>query len=105
MVSNGSERPFVSWSFVERDLDQDQWYIRLDGGKYSGVVFNYTSIKLLPEDESMSFDYDVKDWLEEDPHGTPEFNKVVGNILKHVLDDAMDKQDFVLGERDINDSK
>jgi|TARA_B100001079_G_C16003673_1_gene337185 hypothetical protein len=100
MDNSSSERPYKKWSFVEKDLDQDQWYIRLDGGKYHGVVFNYTSIKMITEDETLTFDYEIRDYYDDDPHGKPEFNAVVGEILKYVLEDAIDKKDFVIGEKD-----
>ena len=101
---NKEENLYESWSFVEKDLDQDQWYIRLVGGKYDGVVYTYDSIKLLPDDESLSFDYYVIEFYDDDPHGKPEFNRVVGDILKLVLEDAMKTKDYVIGERDTNDT-
>ena len=97
---NKKENLYDSWSFVEKDLDQDQWYIKINGGKYHGVVYNYDAIKLLPDDESLSFDYDIIDFLDEDPYGHPEFNGVVGEILKLVLDDAMEANDYVIGKKD-----
>lgn len=93
------EKDYDSWSFVEKDLDQEKWYIRLEGGKYHGVVYTYNSIKLIEEDESISFDYEVIDYLDEDPHGTPRFNACVGEILKLVLDDAMKTGDYIIGNK------
>jgi len=98
------ENLYDSWSFVEKDLDQDQWYIKIKGGKYHGVVYNYEKIKLLPDDEALTFDYDIIDFPMEDPYGKPEFNGVVGEILKLVLDDAMEAQDYVIGERNTNNT-
>jgi len=93
------ENAYDSWSFVERQWNQDHWYIRLEGGKYHGVVFKYDSIKLNETTESIDFDYDVVDYLDEDPHGKREFNMVVGDLLKHVLDDAFKHDDFVIGSK------
>lgn len=93
------EKPFDTWAFVEKNLDQDHWYIRLTGGKYHGVVYHYDTIRLNEETESINFDYDVIDYLDEDPHGDPEFNVALGDILKVILDDAMQAGDYVLGDK------
>jgi len=95
-----TEKLYDKWSFVEKDLDQDQWYIKLEGGKYHGVVFTYSSIKLDVDTESMGFDYEVIDWLDDDPHGEPEFNSVAGELLKLILDDAFKAHDYVIGNKD-----
>lgn len=95
-----TEKDYYKWSFVEKDLDQDQWYIKLEGGFYSGVVYSYDSIKLNEDDESISFDYDVVDYLDDDPHGSIRFNKCIGEILKLVLEDAMKAGDYVIGDKD-----
>lgn len=95
-----AEKDYDKWSFVEKDLDQEQWFIKLEGGLYHGVVYSYDAIKLNEDNESISFDYDVVDYLDEDPHGTPRFNECVGEILKLVLDDAMKAGDYVIGKKD-----
>jgi hypothetical protein len=81
-------------------MEQEHWFIKLEGGKYHGVVFKYESIKLNKTNESIDFDYDVVDWTDDDPHGTPEFNKLTGELLHLVLDDAFKAGDFVIGEKD-----
>jgi len=95
-----AEKLYDKWSFVEKDLDQDQWYVKLTGGKYHGVVYNYNSIKANETTESIDFDYEVVDWLDDNPHGEPEFNQVAGDILQLVLKDAMEAGDYVLGDKD-----
>jgi len=37
--------------------------------------------------------------VSDDPHGETEFNEAAGDILKSILDDAMEKQDYVLGQK------
>ena len=93
--------PFNRWTFVDQHgRDDDHWYIRLDGGEFHGVIYRYESIKLNEETESINFDYEIVDYpTMEDPHGKPQFNKAVGDILKSILDDAMEKQDFILGPK------
>lgn len=91
------EKLYDSWSFVEKDLDQKHWFIKLEGGKYHGVVYKYESIKLNDSNESIDFDYEISDWLDEDPTGIHEFNMIAGEVLKLVLDDAFEAGDFVIG--------
>jgi hypothetical protein len=92
-----TEAAFDKWSFVEKDIDQEHWFVRLTGGKYHGVVYKYESIKLNDTTQSIDFDYEVIDYLGDDPHGEVAFNKATGDILRSILDDAMDKNDYVLG--------
>ena len=35
----------------------------------------------------------------DNPHGDPKFNEAAGDILKSILDDAFEKQDYVLGPK------
>jgi hypothetical protein len=35
----------------------------------------------------------------DNPHGKYEFNKAIGGILKSILDDAFEKQDYILGPK------
>lgn len=94
---------FNKWSFVEKDLNQTDWFIKLTGGKFDGVVYKYEAIKLDPDNESINFDYEIEDYPNDDPHGTDEFNKAAGVILRSVLDDAFERQDYVLGDKPKDD--
>lgn len=91
---------YDKWAFVEKGIDQEHWFIQLTGGDYDGVVYRYTDVKLLPDSESISFDYEIVEYLDEDPKGQVEFNEAVGEILKHVLHDAMAAKDYVIGENE-----
>jgi|TARA_B110000438_G_C15820610_1_gene654260 hypothetical protein len=92
--------PFKKWSFVDKnDLDNEHWYVRLDGGEYHGVIYRYMEIKLNETTKSINFDYEIVDYPFDDPHGDPAFNQAAGDILKSILDDAVDKQDYILGPK------
>ena len=92
--------PFRSWSFVDKhDLDNEHWYVRLDGGEYHNVIYRYTNIKLNDTTESINFDYEIVEYPTINPHGMPAFNLALGDILKSILDDAMEKQDYILGPK------
>ena len=94
------EIPFRKWSFVDQyGREDDHWYIRLEGGTFHGVVYKYESIKLNAETESINFDYEIVEYPTNNPHGMPAFNLALGDILKSILDDAMEKQDYVLGKK------
>ena len=56
-------------------------------------------VKLNETTKSINFDYEVVDYPSEDPHGDDRFNAALGDILKSILDDAMEKQDYVLGPK------
>ena len=95
------EVPFEKWSFVDRnDLDTEHWYVRLEGGEYHDVIYRYMDVKLNDTTKSINFDYEIVDYPMETPHGHPQFNEAVGNILQSILADTMEKQDFVLGPKD-----
>ena len=49
--------PFKKWSFVDKnDLDNEHWYVRLEGGEFHGVIYRYMEIKLNETTESINFD-------------------------------------------------
>ena len=94
------EVPFKKWTFVDKnDLDNEHWYIRLECGTFHDVIYRYMEIKLNETTKSINFDYEIVDYPGDDPHGETEFNEAAGDILKSILDDAMAKQDYVLGKK------
>ena len=94
------EVPFKKWTFVDKnDLDNEHWYVRLEGGTCHDVIYRYMDVKLNETTQSINFDYEIVDYPFEDPHGDTKFNEAAGDILKSILDDAMAKQDYVLGKK------
>ena len=94
------EIPFKKWTFVaKQNLDTEHWYIRLDGGKYHNVIFRFMKISLNMDAKSIDFDYETVEYPMDDPHGEPAFTEMAGDILKSILDDAMEKQDYVIGSK------
>ena len=94
------EVPFKKWTFVDKnDLDNERWYVRLEGGTFHDVIYRYMDVKLNETTQSINFDYEIVDYPFEDPHGDTKFNEAAGDILKSILDDAMAKQDYVLGKK------
>ena len=92
--------PFKKWAFVDQHgRDDDHWYIRLTGGEYDEVIYRYLNVKLNETTKSINFDYEIVEYPEINPHGMPAFNLALGDILKSILDDAMEKQDFILGPK------
>lgn len=96
-------RLFDKWSFVEKDFDQTDWYIKLTGGKFDGVIYKYERIKLDTDNESINFDYEISEYPNDNPQGTDEFNSAAGVILRSVLEDAFERQDYVLGDKPKDD--
>jgi len=94
------EVPFKKWSFVDQHgRDDEHWYVRLDGGTYTGIVYRYLNVKLNETTKSINFDYEIVEYPMDNPHGDPRFNEAAGDILKSILDDAFEKQDYVLGPK------
>ena len=92
--------PFRKWSFVDQHgRDDDHWYIRLEGGDYHDIIYRYTDVKLNDTTKSINFDYEIVDYPIDNPHGKYEFNTAIGDILKSILDDAFEKQDYILGPK------
>ena len=92
--------PFNKWSFVDQHGRDDQhWYVRLEGGEYHGVIYRYMKVKLNETTKSINFDYEIVEYPMDDPHGVHEFNQALGDILKSILDDAFEKQDYILGPK------
>ena len=100
MIDKKREVPFKKWTFVDKnDLDNEHWYVRLEGGTFHDVIYSYMDVKLNETTQSINFDYEIVDYPFEDPHGDTKFNEAAGDILKSILDDAMAKQDYVLGKK------
>ena len=92
--------PFKRWAFVDQHgRDDDHWYIRLTGGEYDEVIYRYLNFKLNETTKSINFDSEIVEYPMDNPHVNPEFNEAVGDILKSILDDAFEKQDYILGPK------
>jgi len=96
--------PFEKWSFVDQHgRDDSHWYIRLAGGEYHDVIYRYLDVKLNDTTKSINFDYEVVSYPTDNPHGDARFNDALGDILRSILADTMEKQDFVLGPKENNE--
>tara|TARA_B100000809_G_scaffold242822_1_gene267256 strand:- start:1660 stop:1959 length:300 start_codon:yes stop_codon:yes gene_type:complete len=94
------EIPFKRWSFVDQHgRDDEHWYVRLDGGTFTGIIYRYLNVKLNETTKSINFDYEIVSYPMDNPHGDPKFNAAAGDILKSILDDAFDKKDYILGPK------
>jgi len=69
-----SEVPFNKWSFVDKnDLDNEHWYVRLEGGTFHGVIYRYMEIKL---NEKATY-VNLGDWITHFTYGMFDGKKVV----------------------------
>ena len=63
MTVKEREVPFKKWTFVDKnDLDNEHWYVRLEGGKFHDVIYRYMEIKLNETTKSINFDYEIVDY-------------------------------------------
>jgi hypothetical protein len=102
-----TKKLYDKWEFVyltdeagEAITDDDQWYVELFGGKYDKVVYSYTNVVMNEENREIKFNYELHRCIDDDPHGTDEFNDVVGEILNLILEDAFEAGDFKMGDND-----
>lgn len=90
------ERLKQEYRYVKRKGD-DQNYIVLHQGKYSGVVYHYGKITINEEEGQarLSFDYTIVDdnGYEKGMLETPEFKNVLGDVLVEELDDYFKEQE------------
>lgn len=96
-----------SYSFVEKDVDDDQWYVQLKEGDYSGVVYKYGKIQVKERDydqAQLQFQYAIiecPDHLDRSELQTDEvFMNTLGDVLTHIIEDSFTSNKFKLGEND-----
>jgi hypothetical protein len=96
----------ADYIFVERNPDETS-YVKLTGeSPWNGTVFQYGKLALHENIEAdfmeLSFTYNViesplrKEMLEEDVN----FKNYIGEVLGHIIDDAVNTGEYQIGTRD-----
>jgi hypothetical protein len=96
-----------SYTFVEHKGEED-WYIKIKEGDYKDVIYKYGRIEVLEEGESarLKFQFSVSSvpdelgMTEEDFNEDTTFMNLIGDILTHVIEDAMTTGQYKLGNDD-----
>jgi len=100
-----------SYSFVESATSDKDWHLKIKEGDYKDIVYKYGTIEVIePVDDegsaTLKFQFKIeklpKDcyFTEEDLHNDEAFMNLLGDILTHVIEDAMDSGKYKLGNDD-----
>lgn len=99
-----------SYAFVEHKGEED-WYVKIkDDGPYKGIIYKYGRIEVLEDKENeaaqIKFQFEIskipedlhidKDELQHDVS----FMNMLGDILTHIIEDAMESGKYKLGKND-----
>ena len=98
-----------SYTFVEKKGDED-WYVKIKDGEFKGLVYKYGRIEVAEDHgedtarlkfqfhiETIPSDLEItKEELNEDFT----FLNTIGDILTHIIEDAMDSGKYKIGKDD-----
>jgi len=98
-----------SYTFVEHKGDED-WYVKIKEGDYIGIIYKYGRIEVeedeVEETAKLKFQFTLskiptdlemtKEELQEDLT----FLNLLGDILTHIIEDAMGSGKYKLGQND-----
>lgn len=98
-----------SYTFVEKP-GSDDWHVKIKDGDYKDIIYRYGRIEVaedeVEETARLKFNFAIDkipselgmtaDELNEDV----EFLNTLGNILTHIIEDAMDSGKYKIGKDD-----
>ena len=98
-----------SYTFVEKKGDED-WHVKIKDGEFKGIVYKYGRIEVAEDhdDETarLKFQFHVETIPSELEMTVEELNEDVtflntlGDILTHIIEDAMDSGKYKIGNDD-----
>lgn len=96
-----------SYTFVEHKGEED-WYVKIKEGDFKDIVYKYGRIEVTEEGEEARLKFQFKiaklppdfDMTEEELQEDLEFLNLLGDILTHVIEDAMETGKYKLGNDD-----
>lgn len=96
-----------SYTFVEHK-GEEAWFIKIKEGDYKDVIYKYGTIEVLEVDDhaKLKFQFKVEKYpdelgmTEEDFNQDTTFMNMLGDILTHILEDAMETGKYKLGNDD-----
>ena len=102
---------YDTYSFVESATSNDEWHVKIKQGDYAGIVYKYGRIDIVEpivegEDARLKFQFKTATipeslGLSEDDLTTDEvFMNFLGDILVHIIEDAMNSGKFKIGNDD-----
>jgi hypothetical protein len=98
-----------TYTFIEKK-DDPNWYVKIKEGEYKDIIYKYGKIGLV-EDKAedtarLQFQFHVEKipenlaMTEEELNEDVEFLNILGAILTHIIEDAMDSGKYKLGNDD-----
>ena len=98
------------YTFMENAMSEN-WSIRILTGTWADVIYTYGKIGIKEssdkEEATLQFNYaivDSGDYESDDLVKSEEFNNHVGDILSHILTDALENDKFTTGKDDRADT-
>lgn len=98
------------YTFMENPMSEN-WAIHIKTGQWEGVQYAYGKIGLRENPSktgaTLQFNYTILDAGEFEENVlkySPDFNNHVGDILSHILTDAMENDKFRLGNNERTDA-
>ena len=96
-----------SYTFVEHTNDE-AWYIKIKEGEYKDVIYKYGRIEVTEVDDhaKLKFQFNVTKipddlgMTSEDFNEDVTFMNLIGDILTHIIEDAMDSGQYKIGKND-----
>ena len=104
LTNNDYER--IQYLKEEHNIDHDSF--RILTGKWAGVIVTYGNIALTkPADADdseakLKFNYIVNETnghVEKDLTTDPDFNNFIGDMLTHCIDEALQENNFAIGDK------
>lgn len=99
-----------SFKLIESSNDQDSWLVHILEEPYLGVKFKFGVMSVDVKDEGLEteegilhFDYNVEENSEVITNIT-EFEQYIGQILHHILTQALDNEEYRIGSKSTDDN-
>jgi len=97
------------YKFVEKDPTETSYVMLTARNEWNGTVFQYGNLKVRVDEDSdaaeLQFNYKIiESPLEIDMLNHDEgFKNYIGEVLQHIITEALDKVEYRIGRKDSND--
>ena len=98
-----------SYTFVEKKGDED-WHVKIKDGEFKGIVYKYGRIEVAEDHDEetarLKFQFHIEKIPTELEMTVEELNEdftflnTIGDILTHIIEDAMDSGKYKIGNDD-----
>lgn len=98
-----------SYTFVEKNGSED-WHVKIKEGDYKDVIYRYGRIEVVEDNNEdtarLKFQFDIEkipsdlSMTKQELNEDSDFLNTLGNILTHIIEDAMDSGKYKIGNDD-----